>query len=113
MGLQYEQDKRGVTIHQDIYIKDLIGDFETKFLQPLRPKKLPMRTETNLTEEEQDPSPARQKAYCSWIQRLNYPAPWSRQDISYAIGELARFCGRAGPSHWHALRHLVGLGFRV
>lgn len=108
VGLQYKQDKRGVTIHQDVYIKDLIRDFETEFPEPLRPKKLPMRTETDLTEEEPDPSPARQKAYRSWIQRLNYPAQWSRPDISYAIGELARFSGRAGPSHWNALRHLVG-----
>ena len=45
VGLQYKQDKRGVTIHQDVYIKDLIRDFETEFPEPLRPKKLPMRTE--------------------------------------------------------------------
>ena len=108
MGLQYKQDKRGATIHQDVYIKDSIRDFETEFQEPLQPKKLPMLTETDLPEEEPDPSPARQKAYSSWIQRLNYPAQWSQQDISYAIGELARFGGRAGPSHWHALRHLVG-----
>ena len=56
VGLQYKQDKRGITIHQDVYIKDLIRDFETEFPEPLRPKKLPMRTETDLTEEEQDPS---------------------------------------------------------
>ena len=35
MGLQYEQDKRGVTIHQDVHIKDLIRDFDTEFQEPL------------------------------------------------------------------------------
>ena len=27
VGLQYKQDKLGLTIHQDVYIKDLIRDF--------------------------------------------------------------------------------------
>ena len=106
-GLQYVQTERGITIHQDAYIQELLRDYEACATEPFRPKRLPMRPEVDLQEEEVDQSLTKQSEYRSWVQRIAYAAHWTRPDIAYAVGELARFGGRAGTTHFDALRHLL------
>ena len=39
------------------------------------------------------------------LARLQFAATWVRFDTSYAVGQLARFCASAGPSHMAAHHH--------
>ena len=41
------------------------------------------------------------------VARLQFAATWVRFDISYTVGQFARFCISAGSSHFAALHHLM------
>jgi hypothetical protein len=109
VGLEYEQGVDGIKLHQDGYVRTMLSEFEAELPNPLRTKKVPMSLASEMIEDEEpEKSVDRQKRYRSYVQKLTYLSVWSRPDISYAVGQLSRFGGRAGPSHWEALIHLMG-----
>ena len=86
-------------MHQDSYVRQLVEDYEKAMGEPLRGKRTPMSNAPDavLGPDEPFSSMARQKAYRSWVQRLSYPAVWTRPDLSFTVGTLARYGGKAGP----------------
>ena len=106
VGVEYDQTGSGIEIHQDSYIRKLLEDYQASTPTPVYPKRIPIKRA--LHDEEPEASTARQKSYRSWVHRLAYAGTWTRLDITYPVGQLARYCGRAGPSHWEALHYLMG-----
>ena len=56
------------------------------------------------------PDPKKQSLYRPMVANLQFAAKWVRFesfDIVFAVGQLARFCASAGPSHWAALHHIM------
>ena len=110
-GLELIQGEDGIRVHQDVYIRQLLEDFERDTGELVRAKRTPMSSANGASLMETDVPfslAARQKAYCSWVQRLAYPAVWTRQDLAFTVGNLARFGGKAGPLHCSALCHVMG-----
>jgi len=109
VGIEYQQSSSGINLHQDHYMQVLIEDYQKQVEETLYSRKIPMSLTHELCEDEEPvPSLALQKLYRSFNQRLNYAAVWTRPDIAHTVGQLARFGGRAGPSHMAALHYLMG-----
>lgn len=110
VGLELIQGPDGTKVHQDSYVRQLVEDYEKAMGEPLRGKRTPMSNAPDavLGQDEPFSSMAKQKVYRSWVQRLSYPAVWTRPDLSFTVGTLARYGGKAGPSHWDALTHVMG-----
>ena len=111
VGLELIQGENGIRVHQGACILQLLEDFERATGELVRAKRTPMSSANGTGLMETDvpfSSAAKQKAYRSWVQRLAYPEVWTRQDLSFTVGNLVRFGGKAGPSHWSALCHIMG-----
>ena len=110
LGLEIEQGPQGIDVHLDTYIQETIDDYGTYFKKPLKPKKVPMQPGVVLEGSDcpELPDPREQKIYRSIVAKLQFASTWVRCDTAFATSQLARYCASAGPSHWAALRHLMG-----
>ena len=105
VGLERMQGEDGM----DSYIQQLIEYFELAMGEPLRKKQTPMLNAPGIGVLAPFVSAAEQMACQSWVQRLAYPAVWTRQDLSFTVGSLALHGGKpgkAGPSHCHVTGYL-------
>jgi hypothetical protein len=113
LGLEIEQGPRGINLHLDTYIQEIIDEYGTYFRKSLKPKKVPMQPGVVLdgTDCPETPDPRDQKIYRSIVAKLQFASTWARCDTAFATSQLARFCASAGPSHKAALHHLMGPGY--
>ena len=114
LGMEVEQSEGKIRLHLDKYITDIVDEF-SKFsakigAKPVRPRSVPSQPGLLLTRDDCpiSPDPIKQKFYRSMIAKLQFAATWIRFDISFSVAQLARFCASAGPTHWDALRRLIG-----
>ena len=109
IGLEVEQSDSKISLHLDSYIQETIGVYKEYVKKMLRPKLTPMQPGNILKPDDAPTTPdkKRQTFYRSMVARLQFAATWVRFDISYTVGQLARFCASAGPSHCAALHHLM------
>lgn len=110
IGLQVEQPGGVIRLHLDNYIKETLAEYQEFDQRVLRGKLAPMQNGIVLTPDDcpVTPDKKRQSTYRSIVAKLQFASTWVRYDISFAVAQLARFCASAGPSHWGALRHLMG-----
>ena len=109
IGLQVEQTKSKISLHLDHYVQETLEEYQKHIKRSLRPKLTPMQPGNVLSVKDSPELPDKkaQTFYRSTVARLQFAATWVRFDISFAVGQLARFCVSAGPPHWAALHHLM------
>ena len=109
IGLQVEQTKSKISLHLDHYVQETLEEYQKHIKRSLRPKLTPMQPGNVLSVKDSPEVPDKkaQTFYRSMVARLQFAATWVRFDISFAVGQLARFCVSAGPPHWAALHHLM------
>ena len=108
IGLDVEQSRS--KIHLDSYIQETLEIYkEHPATKMIRLKATPMQPGNILTSADapEEPEKHKQAFYRSMVARLQFAATWVRFDISYTVGQLARFCASAGSSHFTALHHLM------
>ena len=110
IGLDVEQSQSKISLHLDAYIQETLDIYkEHPARKIIRPKSTPMQPGNVLTSADAQEIPDKQKQafYRSMVARFQFAETWVRFDISYTVGQLARFCASAGSSHFAALHHLM------
>jgi hypothetical protein len=113
LGLEVEQLDRGIHLHLDTYIQELLEKFRAIMMHNkfVKSKTVPMSPVLVLdnTDCPELPDPIKQKHLAlSFVAKVQFTAYCVRFDISYAVAQLLRFCVSARPSHCAALAHLMG-----
>ncbi|XP_021737716.1 uncharacterized protein LOC110704235 [Chenopodium quinoa] len=102
LGLQIKQSEKGIMIHQQKYIKELIKKYK---LENAKTNDTPIGIETRLDD---DPSGTcvYQPMYRGMIGSLLYLTT-SRPDISFSVGLCARFQANPKESHLKAVKRIL------
>lgn len=107
LGIEIDQNSKGVTICQQGYIRDIIKNFNMVDAKPLS---LPLQMGNKLTIEEIRTT--RNQPYKELIGALMYASVATRPDIAHAVSVLAQFSNNHTENHWNAakrvLKYLIG-----
>ena len=103
LGIQIEQTKKGIQIHQKDYINKLLNKFG---LSECNATKLPAQVNYKLQNREESESSFNITDYKSAIGSLLYLAGMTRPDISFAVNYAARFQSDPGTSHWAYVKQI-------
>jgi len=108
LGLQVDHVNSEIHLHMDMYVANVLQEFEEFVCRTLRPKKLPNALNHQLAKADcpavGDP---KAKFYRSFVMKLQYVATWVRFDISFTASQLASYVSNPGLMHWAALHHLM------
>ena len=97
LGMEVEQEAGCIRLHLDTYVEELVADYTQYIKRELKLKKVPMQPGVILTKDDcpETPDPREQKAYRSFIAKIQFAAHWIRYDVSFSTAQLARFCASA------------------
>ncbi|KAI1000643.1 hypothetical protein K3495_g7554 [Podosphaera aphanis] len=108
VGFQMERNRseRKIFIHQEMYVMKLLEKLK---MDMLNPSNLPIPAGTVLKNEDSDHDCTADEAmlYRQIIGSTIYLANNTRQDISYAVGQLARFMATPKQRFLHLSKHLL------
>ena len=113
LGMEIERDRKNRTIklHQRKYCLDMLRKYNMQNCNPARAPSLsgskPNSSYCPKTPEEKAELKELQSAYMSIVCSMIYLSTCSRPDISYRVGELARFMSNPGRSHMAAAKYLL------
>ena len=102
-----EQYLSKTSLHLDVYIQETLDIYtEHPSTKMVRLKYILIKPGNALTSVADVELPDKQKQafYRSMVARFQFAETWVRFDISYTVGQLARFCASAGSSHFAALQ---------
>ena len=102
LGLQIRQQRNGIFISQEKYLKDVLRKFDMKDCKGV---KIPMPTNVHLCTDENGIY-FDQKVYRSMICSLLYLCA-SRPDIMLSVCMCARFQATPKESHHKAVKHIL------
>lgn len=109
LGVNIVQDSDKVWIGQKTYSENVLKKFGMDNSKPIS---TPVDTSLKLLQASDDSQCVDQKLYQQAVGSLLYLSVKTRPDISYAVGNVARYCSRPTQQHWRAvtriLRYLKG-----
>jgi hypothetical protein len=107
VGLEIEQSKDSITIHQRGYLDKILDRFGMKDCKsvstPAEPgnRRIEICRSSDLTDQKMADVPYRQA-----VGSLLFAAIVSRPDIAFAVSHAARFVENPGPEHWGAVKRI-------
>ena len=113
LGMEIERDRKNRTIklHQRKYCLDMLRKYNMQNCNPARAPSLSgsklNSSDCPKTPEEKAELKELQSEYMSIVGSMIYLSICSRPDISYRVGELARFMSNPGRSHMAAAKYLL------
>ena len=99
-----DEDQGCAWIAQPSYTRNLLEKFE---MQDCKPVSTPVDANAKLQKANDEDDLANQLQYQSAIGSLMYLSLCTRPDIAFAVGNLAKFCGKPTKSHWTALKRVL------
>lgn len=108
VGLEIEQHKDQIIVHQRGYIRRMLEKFQ---MQDCKPATTPAEGKVKLTKgmaprSDQERTQMSSVPYREAVGSLMYAAVSSRPDISFIVGKLAKFVENPGPGHWQAAKRV-------
>jgi len=111
LGLQinFNREAKLLVISQEKYINDLLKQYS---LNSLEPRSIPMNSDTLLSLQScpiidsQAHREMKRIPYREVVGALMYLACATRPDISFAVGDCARFVSNPGLDHWNAVKDI-------
>src|SRR5579859_93922 len=102
------RSERSISLSQRQYIVDILDRFG---MADCKPVSTPMEPGLHLTTEMgantvEEIAEMRKVPYRNVVGALSYLAEYTRPDIRYGTGVLARFCSNPGMEHWKAVKHM-------
>jgi len=104
LGMTISQSENEIWIGQPKYTSNLVKKFG---MQDCKPVSTPIDPSTQLEAASSEDLPVDQEKYQSVIGSLMYLSVSTRPDISFAVGNLARFSAKPTKAHWNALKRVV------
>jgi hypothetical protein len=108
MGITRDRQQHKLHINQELHIRNILKRFN---MSNCKSAKVPMKNKPKLRQQ-QEGEQLTDKPYRSLVGALMYLAVCTRPDISYAVGQLARYGSAPTETHWRAamdlLRYLKG-----
>jgi hypothetical protein len=112
LGIKIDHDPLtgAISISQRAYAERVLQRFG---MQDCNPKRTPISTGTPLIESptllsREDAFFMRDKPYLAVLGCIMFLMIATRPDLAYAVNVLSRFSSNPGPTHWHAIMHVLG-----
>jgi hypothetical protein len=105
LGMQIEQDKSGITIHQTNYLQGILDRFN---LHRITPRNTPMDPNIDLSPQEDDTPAHHTFPYRQILGALMYNAITVNPTIAYAVSVLSQYASAPKQKHAKAIVHLLG-----
>ena len=102
--VELDEEKGCAWIGQPTYTNNLLEKFGMKDCKPVA---TPVDVGTKLIKATEDEEAIDQQQYQSAIGSLMYLSISTRPDISYAVGNLAKFSSKPTKTHWMALKRVL------
>jgi hypothetical protein len=101
-------DLRTIHLSQRAYLEAIIARYG---FSDIKPRAVPMDPHLSLSREHcartvEDFAFMKNKPFREALGALMYASVVSRPNITYAVGQLARYQDSPGPTHWNALKHI-------
>ena len=110
LGVEFEESREGMLIHQIPYIKDICDRFKSYNFPisslPISQTSIYSKTQCPQTKNEMDEM--KQYPYRNVLGCLSFLANRTRPDISYAVNIFSQFQNNPGVEHWSGLLKLLG-----
>ena len=91
-------------IGQPLYTKTILKKFGMENAKPIH---TPADPSTKLLKATKDCEMADQVLYQSAVGSLLYLSSWTRPDITYAVGNVSKFCTNPTKQHWTAVKRIM------
>jgi hypothetical protein len=108
MAVKRDREKRTITLSQQTYVEDLLKTFG---MDQCKPTSTPFKYEDlTVLPDGCDPlvlDEEEHEEYRSIVGSLLYAANWTRPDLSYVVGVLARFVSKPYNYHLNAAKHVL------
>ena len=72
-----------------------------------KPVSTPVDASAKLVQTSEDEETIDQVKYQSAVGSLLYLSMWTRRDITYAVGNAAKFCSNPSKEHWTAVKRIM------
>lgn len=110
LGIEFEDSKTGILIHQHTYINEILNRFN-KYKIPI--SSLPISKNVVYSRSDCPKTPdeineIKDLPYRSIIGCLSFLASRTRPDIAYAVNLFSQFQSNPGYNHWNGLLKLLG-----
>ena len=105
LGVKVIQDpeNEAIWLGQPSYTENLLYEFG---MSDCKPVKTPVSSDVKLLKCENESDVYDQKVYQAAVGSLLYLSTKTRPDISYAVGNVARFCAKPTKQHWMAVKRI-------
>lgn len=104
LGVKVVQDEAGVWIGQPAYAESILQRFGMDHAKPVN---TPVETSSNLVKSMEGCDNTDPQEYQSAVGSLLYLSTRTRPDITYAVSNVARFCGAPSKQHWTAVKRIL------
>ena len=104
LGVSVQRDSNGsVSLDQSGYSDRILNKFDMNEAKPVStPVDISMKLVKNDESESVD-----KELYQSAVGSLLYLSQWTRPDLSYAVGNVAKFCENPSKNHWVAVKRIM------
>lgn len=105
LGMKLKRSREEHTLHisQELHLENILKRFN---MDKCKPVAIPMLSKPKLRQQ-QEGETLTAHPYRSVVGALMYLAVCTRPDISYAVGQLARYCSAPTETHWSAAMYLL------
>ena len=104
LGMQVNQSDQGISISQKGYTRKILQKYG---MEDAKSVSTPVDTSTILEKADNGICTVDRDLYQSAVGSLLYLSTWSRPDIAFAVGSVARFCSCPTKEHWLALKRIL------
>lgn len=106
LGVTVDQETSPVAIWigQPSYTKRVLEKF---MMDEAKSVSTPVDASAKLTKTDEGEETFDQGLYQSAVGSLLYLSTWTRPDIAYAVGNVAKFCTRPSTTHWIAVKRIM------
>ena len=104
LGIHVRQTPGRLWIGQSLYIRQILSKFG---MTDSKPVSTPADSSSKLTKRQENEESADQLLYQAAVGCLLYLSTKTRPDISFAVGNVARYCSDPGTTHWTAVKRVM------
>lgn len=104
LGMSIIQKPDAVWLGQSAYTKRVLDRYN---MSEAKPAMTPVDTSVKLTKSDDNDEPVNQELYQSAVGSLLFLSMWTRPDITYAVGNVAKFCAKPSKKHWEAVKRIM------
>ena len=106
LGVAVDQETNPdcIWIGQPAYTQRVLDKFR---MDQAKPVPTPVDASAKLVKTSEDEETIDQVKYQSAVGSLLYLSMWTRPDITYAVGNVAKFCSNPSKEHWTAVKRIM------